>query len=180
MPRRSAKNIFWDGAYYSSSDLLDQELKQCSECKEVKSLVSFYRRGTRGGGLERYYMSMCKACHGIKYQENTEVIREKRREQRTGAPPGTYDLLVKRHGALCAICGTYEPEGTGRENRQFSIDHDHETNIIRGLLCTQCNVGIGMFKHDPRTLMSAIHYLNQRGYTLEELKDLLRDELASW
>jgi len=175
MPRRSTKDIFWDGAYYSASDLLDRELKQCATCKEVKPVIAFYPRGNSG-----YYTSNCKACDGDKYRANADVIREKRRETRQGVPPGTYDMLVRRHGSICMMCGTDDPGGTGSANRQFAVDHDHETGVIRGLLCNTCNVGIGMLKHDPRLLMAAIHYIRQEGYTIEQIKKLLVDDLASW
>jgi hypothetical protein len=78
------------------------------------------------------------------------------------------------------ICGTDDPGGTGSNNRQFSIDHDHNTGEIRGLLCNNCNVGIGMLQHDPQLLACAIHYLGLEGYTIEKIKELLMQDLASW
>lgn len=53
-------------------------------------------------------------------------------------------------GKLCAICG-----GTSR----LVVDHDHQTNRIRGVLCTKCNVSLGNFGDDLAGLMRAVAYL---------------------
>jgi hypothetical protein len=53
---------------------------------------------------------------------------------------------------LCAICSVLLP-------RRFDIDHDHETGVVRGLLCHPCNIGLGGFKDNQDTLFSAIQYL---------------------
>jgi hypothetical protein len=43
----------------------------------------------------------------------------------------------------------------------MNIDHAHESRLIRGLLCTNCNKAIGHFKDDPSLLLRAIAYLNK-------------------
>jgi hypothetical protein len=43
----------------------------------------------------------------------------------------------------------------------FHVDHCHDRGHVRGLLCHNCNVGIGNFQHDTAVLESAIQYLNQ-------------------
>jgi predicted nucleic acid-binding Zn ribbon protein len=67
-----------------------------------------------------------------------------------------YDALLAAQEGRCAICGS--PDWPGKGNRPH-IDHDHETGRIRGLLCNNCNTGLGQFKDDPQRLRAAIRYL---------------------
>lgn len=55
-----------------------------------------------------------------------------------------------RKGRKCCICGV---------RKKLHIDHNHDTGKIRGVLCSQCNTGIGMLKESPAILGSAIQYL---------------------
>jgi hypothetical protein len=68
-----------------------------------------------------------------------------------------YNRMVEEQGGLCAICR--RPPTYTRRQVRFHIDHCHDTGTVRGLLCGQCNVGIGMFDHDPDRLKQAMAYL---------------------
>ena len=63
------------------------------------------------------------------------------------------DMLIKQSN-LCAICRRPPPNG-----RRFEVDHDHKTGIIRGLLCGNCNRGIGLLSESPLVLRLAAAYL---------------------
>jgi hypothetical protein len=67
--------------------------------------------------------------------------------------PEQYDALLKAQGGGCAICGCL-PEGNTRYAK-LSVDHDHDTGQIRGLLCDLCNRGVGAFRDDPDRLRAA-------------------------
>jgi len=69
---------------------------------------------------------------------------------------GFTELLVSQGGG-CAICGTTEPGGRAQ---QFHVDHHHGTGTVRGILCTNCNSGLGQFKDDPSLLEAAVRYLS--------------------
>jgi hypothetical protein len=58
---------------------------------------------------------------------------------------------------VCAICGS-PPTGT-RSHGLLAIDHCHDTLKIRGLLCNNCNNGLGRFKDNPDSLRKAADYL---------------------
>ena len=134
--------------------LLRQGLKQCFLCKQVKPHAEFYPRGDSG-----YVTSACKACYAERYKNNADKYRKAARDRRLGIDPDTYDNLVKAFGAKCMICGIEDPMGTGAVSGTFSIDHNKDTGMVRGLLCCNCNVGIGMLNHDIKLLEKAITYL---------------------
>jgi hypothetical protein len=73
-----------------------------------------------------------------------------------------YDRMLAAQNGVCGICGNPEVQTTikGR-SKYLAVDHNAETLKIRGLLCTNCNVGIGHLKHDVERLKLAIEYLNK-------------------
>jgi hypothetical protein len=73
-----------------------------------------------------------------------------------GLDPEGYDSLLEKQGGVCAICG--EPGQTWAE-RNLHVDHDHDTNEVRGLLCGRCNVAIGLLGDSVESLSKAIDYL---------------------
>lgn len=62
--------------------------------------------------------------------------------------------MERAQNGLCAIC--FEPEA---EDQVLSVDHDHKTNKVRGLLCGNCNRGIGNLKDSALVVHSAFEYL---------------------
>lgn len=69
-----------------------------------------------------------------------------------------YNEMFKSQKGRCVICGTHQKD---LKQRLF-VDHDHDTGEIRGLLCSRCNTGLGMFKDDIDILLNAIDYLRKR------------------
>jgi epoxyqueuosine reductase QueG len=65
-----------------------------------------------------------------------------------------YDELLKKQNGVCAICLK-----ACNKNKRLSVDHDHKTGKVRGLLCNKCNRALGMFKDDPKLLRSAARYI---------------------
>jgi len=66
------------------------------------------------------------------------------------------EMLARQRGA-CAICGATSP---GPRNARFAVDHDHATGKVRGLLCSPCNLAIGMFRDDADLIDQAAAYLD--------------------
>lgn len=69
-----------------------------------------------------------------------------------------YDLLVKRQGGKCLICRT-----AATKSRLLVVDHNHQTGIVRGLLCSECNTAIGLLADNPALLRRAAEYLDMMG-----------------
>jgi hypothetical protein len=73
--------------------------------------------------------------------------------------------FVEQEG-LCGICGGVLEGWTSAQ-----VDHDHSTKEVRGLLCGDCNRGLGMFKDTPSILLSAAVYLGMYGKSVEGVAD---------
>lgn len=94
-------------------------------------------------------------------QENPEKIRHYRLMETFGISLDTYNGMLEDQNGVCAICE--QPE-TMKDNRtgklkNLSVDHDHETDEVRALLCNACNIGLGKFKDDAGLLYIAAKYL---------------------
>ena len=62
--------------------------------------------------------------------------------------------MVAKQENLCAICG-----GKEIANRGLCVDHNHSTGKVRGVLCLNCNAGIGNFRENIDVMLNAIKYL---------------------
>ena len=92
------------------------------------------------------------------YELNKVHINAERRrrhiEVRYGLSLGDFDALLESQNGCCAICHVDSPGNT-----TWHVDHDHTTGAVRGLLCRNCNAGLGMFADSLTSLLSAIDYL---------------------
>lgn len=68
-----------------------------------------------------------------------------------------YLRMVDEQKGRCFLCGS---RGSGKD-KKLCVDHNHTTGKIRGLLCWNCNVGIGLFKEDPDLLRKVIDYIGK-------------------
>ena len=83
--------------------------------------------------------------------------RKERFKRLYGIDLSEYDNKLKKQKKRCAICGKHEDV----QKKALSLDHNHKTNHIRGLLCNNCNAGLGYFGDDIEKLINAIRYLNK-------------------
>jgi 23S rRNA G2069 N7-methylase RlmK/C1962 C5-methylase RlmI len=74
-----------------------------------------------------------------------------------------YNQMLKEQNGVCAICGKEESEIDKRINRKrnLSVDHNHKTNKVRGLLCGKCNKMLGLSSDNKQILINAIEYLTK-------------------
>lgn len=78
-------------------------------------------------------------------------------KSRFGITTDVYEKLVRAQHGRCGICRNIPTKG------RLSVDHDHVTGIVRGLLCVSCNAGVGQFRDDPKLLSKAIAWLKKAG-----------------
>lgn len=76
-----------------------------------------------------------------------------------GITVDVYQTLFDEQGGVCAICARPETATRGGRVKWMAVDHCHDTGVIRGLLCSACNVAIGAFDDDIERLERAIAYL---------------------
>lgn len=69
----------------------------------------------------------------------------------------TYERIWNEQKGHCAICQTALTRGS----RKCHLDHNHETGVVRGILCHHCNVGLGHFRDDPSLCEAAAAYLRE-------------------
>lgn len=108
---------------------------------------------------------VCKICgpvelwglKGFVYCPNRK--REARWVHTYGITMEQFFELARRQRNRCAICEGELLLTGSRTYHKASVDHDHETGQIRGILCGACNMGLGLFKDDWHLLLSAVAYL---------------------
>jgi len=139
-------------------------VKKCNKCLEPKTLDQFGKDKSTKNGLRRW----CKVCTNangkLRRKTNPTKWRWNRRAhlwKKFGITPEQYDKMLKTQNGVCAICHRPETNHLRGILRCLSVDHDHTTGVIRGLLCAKCNQGIGSFGDDPVRLIAASTYLNR-------------------
>jgi hypothetical protein len=90
------------------------------------------------------------------YAENPEKYKLRRIQSVYGMSALQFQALWAKQEGLCAICiGALQP------GKKCHIDHCHKTGAVRGLLCSNCNTGLGHFRDDASRLLSALDYLRK-------------------
>lgn len=134
--------------YKDSSVLLYGNQKSCGKCKQ-----DYTNRNCsiKGKGHPRF-------SHGLGHEHIKYSILK-----RYNLKPNEYTNLLKSQKGVCAICKKSEISITPFKNKtkRLSVDHNHKTGKIRGLLCNNCNLALGNFKDSIRNLKNAIKYLRK-------------------
>lgn len=149
-------------------------MKRCSKCGETKPVSEFNKDLSRKDGIFQW----CKQCarenslrfyhaNRERYLAHQKIYRDNNREAkraydrkhsrrhdlsyRYGLTLDEYERRLSNQGGKCGICTV----PLTRPN----VDHDHTTGVIRGLLCTPCNQGVGFFRDSPVLLRAAADYI---------------------
>lgn len=127
--------------------------------------ITCERCGTPTTRLDRGNQRFCsRSCARKSWRvgrEWSDRLREKH-----GVTAEQYQAIFDEQGGVCAICRM--PETASNRSRiqvadvgprRLAVDHDHATGCVRGLLCLDCNTGLGKFADDPVRLAAAMNYL---------------------
>jgi Recombination endonuclease VII len=129
----------------------------CSTCQDFRPVDQFTPDKVRGGCYRQ--CRPCRAEFMRGYNErNRESIRAKVKAGQWGMTVEQYEEIRATQDDRCAICGV-EPE----PEKVLPLDHCHQTNALRGLLCDRCNLGLGYFGDDPELLLRAAQYVTSGG-----------------
>lgn len=122
--------------------------KCCTKCGLVKPISDFIllKTGTRRGD--------CKKCS---YRASHIARRKKHLLDKYGLTPEEYEAKSASQSHLCEICNKVEAHA----NCSLAVDHDHNTNKVRGLLCSSCNLLLGHAKDSVAILKKSILYLKK-------------------
>ena len=105
--------------------------------------------------LANKWKGTCKRCSKTRYKKTPES-RFASRCARYGVTPEWFKEQLERQDHVCAICRSTPNNGRYKD---FVIDHDHATGLVRGLLCSNCNYLLGLADDDIERLDRAIRYL---------------------
>jgi nitrate/TMAO reductase-like tetraheme cytochrome c subunit len=131
-------------------------MKRCPKCKSFYEATAefFPRNRSTKDGLATY----CKICHNTTCREQVERnggSRDYHLKRRYGLTGQQVAETLENQGNACAICHVPLEIGYSSVNQ----DHDHATNRPRGVLCRDCNLGLGNFRDNISFMESAISYL---------------------
>ena len=145
-------------------------MKVCKKCGVEKSSDDFYPEKRVKDGLQARCIECCKADAKAAFDANPEPYRKRARERdpeeqrwakilkKYGLTKEQYYAILDKQGGHCALC----PATTSGHNMTdlLLVDHCHNTNTVRGLLCQDCNLLLGCVKDKRKRLIAAMFYLN--------------------
>ena len=152
-PRREETLQLISGAAKKQHRLEREQIKKqgfriCESCDKKKPLKRFRYRtnGSRPVGWRR----ICRLC----YRKLCALRTWQRANPEAEFSFAEYQRLFIAQRGRCRICKQKEAKG-----RLLSLDHSHKTQEVRGLLCKNCNIGLGHFRDSVKLLKKAIKYL---------------------
>lgn len=146
----------------------------CSEPVKAKGLCKTHYQRLLRHGHTRYRdrkktAGPCAidACDNHAYAKglcHAHYLKQ-RRWQSFGVDAARYQEMLREQRGLCSICAQPEksPDKASGKIRDLAIDHDHDTGVVRGLLCSNCNRALGLLGDDPALLDAAKAYLAKHG-----------------
>lgn len=132
-------------------------MKKCTKCGVEKPLSEFHKHKSGKNGIR----AQCKNCRYPPRKKKTpeetkHYIKSTAFERRWGFPIEHFNTMLEKQKHKCLICNKIF-----ENSKKSHLDHCHTTGIIRGILCTNCNIGLGHFRDNIDLLKSAVKYLKK-------------------
>ena len=135
---------------YSKTEKAVARRKKYTEKLKQEGKISQYNKKYResgGSNISKEYYNNSKR----KVWKNYQLKRD------YGITLEQYDERLEQQNYSCLICGSHKD----LFSKDLAVDHCHSTGKIRGLLCKNCNTGIGNFKDDVEIMKRAIEYIER-------------------
>lgn len=181
MHQHPCKAPFCDGfikytkSKYCSYHQIERQTLGIKAYKEILPLWSIKRCKLHGYlrpsqcikrlGKNQYICKLCQKSHRQpsfkKSQKTYERNKDRHLIRRYGITLKDYNKILNKQNNACAICKKHILNYDSKTGllRKMATDHCHENNIVRGILCFKCNIGLGSFQDDITILQNAIDYL---------------------
>lgn len=147
---------------------MGEKIKICSKCKQNKFISEFHKQNDRKSGRR----SACKKCcdnyrkkNQDKYNKyvkdwnrrNPDKIKNTKLIRGFGITLEQYNGIFAEQRGCCVICGKHQSE----LKKSLAVDHDHESGVIRQLLCNHCNLILGLVQDNISLLEEFIKYVQK-------------------
>jgi hypothetical protein len=159
---------------------MKNQLKHCNKCgNDYPYTLEFWPARTKSKtGLDttcrnccRDYMKQRRKNPELKkrdndackewYKKNPKYTTRSNRLLKFNITPDRYNTMILEQNGVCAICKKSESATINNVTKSLAVDHCHNTNKVRGLLCSRCNTALGLLKDDISVVKNMINYLQK-------------------
>lgn len=126
-----------------SGDFYPSDPNWCKKCRYEYTKSNRHKHRERDKTYSKEYRK--------RFPEKAKLKDRRKNLKKYGLTPEDFDNMLRDQNDRCKICR--------EEDIMFHVDHDHKTGKVRGLLCSNCNTGLGLFRDNVAYLENAINYL---------------------
>lgn len=134
------------GEFHADNRTPGKRKAKCKKCENERNVIWYHSlpEDKKEKRLKRIRKSL---------RENYEKIKWDSLKSKYGINKEDYDRMFEAQEGKCAICSISKD--------RLHVDHCHDTGIVRGLLCSNCNCAIGSLKHSTYRMKLAIEYIEK-------------------
>lgn len=148
-------NEHWDHRWISV-----EQGKECTRCKKTSDVKYVCEKC---GNTDMRFSGNCRKCHNDRmrayYRKDPSRFLKINRKALYNITDEEYQNKLRNQIGTCAICNR-PPNGRWKS---LHVDHDHTSGKFRGLLCSNCNIALGLVREDVSILRNMESYLEENG-----------------